>query len=142
MENILTEKLRAYVLENNLDLVVRLQEGYSFMNYLKDKVAAVEPFMQHLILEQKPEHIVVQLCLDEMTRELRPSKFLYIRTVLEEEFPVECAGFGASGVLTYEVTHLIDRCQAIFETFGFSEASADNHLLRHAVIAEMHDHIY
>lgn len=140
MQSILTEKLRAYILINNPDLAVRLQANYSMTSYLEDKVAAVTPMVEQLLGEAKPAYIIEELCLNQMTEELRPSKFNYLKEVVETEFLDDYLRLQRAGVLSYELMNLIEVCKEKFETFGFSEDTADNRHLRYAVIAAVHDY--
>ncbi len=135
MQSILIEKLRAYILINNPELAVKLQADYSVTKYLEDKVALVMPTLEKLLAENRPSYIIEELCMNEMTAELKPSKFNYIKSIIEEEFPAEHKSLSETGVLTYETINLIEVCGEHFETFEFSEATEDNRLLRYAVIA-------
>ncbi len=140
MQSILTEKLRAYILINNPDLAVQLQADYSVTRYLEDKVAAVMPLVEQLLGENKPAYIIEELCLNRMTEDLRPSRFNYLREVVETEFRDDYLRLQRAGVLSYELINLIDVCTEAFETFGFSEVTADNRHMRYAVIAAVHDY--
>ena len=82
-------------------------------------------------------HEVEEMALRSMTTELRPSRFLYLKEVLEEEFPKETEEFIEAGVLTYELVNLIDHCKGTLDQFSFSEAERDNRKLRFAVIADI-----
>ena len=141
MQSILTEKLRAYIAYNNPDLLVSLQGDYSVTAYLEDKVASVIPLLEQLLAEAKPPYIVEELCLNEMTASLRPSKYQYLKNVLEEDFPADYTRMTEAGVLTYEVMNLIDATKEIFETTGFTEENEDDRFLRYAVITEIHDYL-
>lgn len=140
MQSILFEKLRAFILVNNPDLVIQLQADYSVTKYLEDKVMLVLPMVEQLLAEDKPGYIIEELCLNEMTTALRPSKFNYLKGIVEEDFPEDYARLMSTGVLTYEAINLIETCKEHFESFSFSEATEDNRLLRYAVIASIHDY--
>ena len=141
MQNILTEKLRAYIAQNNPDVLVGLQQGYTVTQYLKDKMDAVEPLLEQLLGEGKPAYIIEELCLMEMTADLRPSKYQYIREVLEADFPTEYERMAEAGVLTYELINMMEACRDVFDSYGFSEANVDDRLLRYGVIAVIHDYL-
>jgi hypothetical protein len=141
MENILKEKLGSYIVANNPDLLTQLQAGYSVTKYLEDKMATVRPLMENLLAADEPLYLIEERCLEEMTAELRPSKFNYIKLVLEEEFRAEFNSMVAAGVLNYEVINLIGACKGVFETFEFSEANEDDRFLRYAIIAEIHNYL-
>lgn len=140
MQSILIEKLRAYILINNPDLVVQLQADYAVTQYLQDKILGVMPMVEKMLAEDKPSYIIEELCLNQMTTELRPSKFNYIQSVIEEEFKEEYQKLLETGVLTYETINLVESCKDIFESFEFSATNEDNRFMRYAVIAEIHSY--
>jgi len=141
MQNLLMEKLRAYIAGNNPDLLVSLQGNFSVTQYLEDKVALAMPMVEQLIAEGKPSYIIEELSMNELTADLRPSKFNYIKNILEEEFADDYKRLAETGVLTYEIINLIETCKEVFETFEFSEANEDDRFLRYAIIAELHDYL-
>lgn len=141
MQSILMEKLRAYITEHNPDLLLKLQGNFSVTQYLEDKVASAMPLVAQLLGEGKPRYIIEELCMDELTADLRPSKFDYLKTVLEEDFPKDYERMSEAGVLTYEVVNLIEACASVFETHGFTEENENDRFLRYAVIAEIHDYL-
>lgn len=139
MQRELMEKLRAYITEHNPDLLLKLQGSFSVTRYLEEKVALVEPMIKELLTEGRPGYVIRELCMNELTTDLRPSKFDYLKTVLEEDFPDDYNRMAEAGVLTYEVVNLIEACKEVFETHGFTEENEDDRFLRYAVIAEIHD---
>ena len=140
MQSILTEKLRAYILMNNPELAVKLQAEYSVTQYLEDRVMSVMPLFESLLLEGKPSYVIEELCLNEMTADLRPSRFNYIKSVIEEEFIRQYEQLVTTGVLTYECISLLEACAGIFDNYNFSDANEDNRFLRYAVIAAVAEH--
>lgn len=134
----LKEKLWAYIVHNNPDLMYRLQEDYSVMRYLEEKVKGVMPMADRLLSERRPLYAIEELCVREMTEELRPSRFLYIREVLEDEFPNDCQRLREDGLLTYEAINIMEGCNEIFGAFDFSVENKDSSRLRHAIIAHIH----
>lgn len=141
LETILVEKLRSYIVINNPDLMLTLQGQTRFTRYLEDKVYAIEGLIDELVASGKPQYVIEELCLYELTRELRPSRFNYLKAIFEEEFSGQYERFRELGVLTYELTNLVDHCQALFEHFGFSEDKEDDRLLRYAVIGAIDEYL-
>ncbi|TRW20814.1 hypothetical protein FMM05_20860 [Flavobacterium zepuense] len=141
MQSQLKEKLWAYIVHNNPDLMISLQEDYSVTKYLEEKVRSILPMAEGLLAEGKPQYAIEELCLNAMTEGLKPSKFLYIRLVIEEEFPDDFDRLKENGVLTYEVVNLIAACKEVFEAFDFNQENQDNRHLRYAVIAQVHDYL-
>jgi hypothetical protein len=137
----LKEKLWAYIVHNNPDLMFNLQEDYSVTRYLDEKINGILPMVDRLLAENTPQHAIEELALKELTADLKPSRFLYLRSVLEEEFPDDFKRLSEEGVLTYEILNLLETCQETFETFSFSSENEGCSHLRHAIIAQVHDHL-
>jgi hypothetical protein len=111
MKTILANKLYEYLRDNNPDILFRLSENNSISSYIKDKLDAVESHIQ----QNKPAYLVEFECMDKMTADLRPSKFNYIKAILEDEFPGNYQKLLSSGVLTFELINMMDACQEIFD---------------------------
>ncbi len=141
MQSMLTEKLWAYIIHNNPDLMLSLQEDYSVTSYLENKVAAVMPMAVQFLSEEKPQYIIEELCLQAMTEDLKPSRYQYIRSVIEEEFNDDYLRMKENGTLTYEVVNLIEACKSIFSDFGFNSENEANSHLRYAIIGQVHDYL-
>ncbi|MCH5684011.1 DUF1896 family protein [Niabella sp. W65] len=141
MQSKLTEKLWAYIVHNNPDLMLSLQEDYSVTRYLEEKVAAVMPMAEQFLIEEKPQYIIEELCLQAMTDDLKPSRYQYIRLVIEEEFNGDYMRMKENGTLTYEVVNLIEACKSIFSDFDFNSENEANRHLRYAIIGQVHDYL-
>jgi hypothetical protein len=133
MHQQLKEKLWAYIVQNNPELMFTLQEDYSVTQYLEDRISEVMPTALKLLAEDKPGYAIIELCMEELTTPLRPSKFNYLTAILATEFEEIYANLKESGLLTYEAVNLIDYCQPHFEKYGFSEANEDSSLIRGAI---------
>jgi len=96
--------------------------------------------VERMLAEGKPTYIIEELCMEQMTLELRPSRFNYIRSIIEEEFKEDFARLEDIGILTYEVINLIGDCSELFESFNFSIENEEDRFLRYAVIAKVHDY--
>ncbi|WP_448672477.1 hypothetical protein [Sphingobacterium multivorum] len=141
MHKILKEKLWAYIVHNNPDLMFNLQEDYSVTRYLDEKVNGIMPMAERLLGEHKPLYVIEELCIKEMTEELRPSRFLYLREVLEQEFPDDWQRLREDGLLTYEIINMMESCREIYESFNFSGQNEDDQLLRAAIIGQVHEYL-
>ena len=118
-----------------------LQEQYRVTAYLEEKVHAVLPYMQQLLAEGKPIYIIEELCMARMTAELKPSKFLYLKSIIEDEFAAQGARWQAEGIFTYEVLNVLSEVEPVFDQFGFSQETEDNKDLRNTIIGEIADYI-
>ncbi|MFT4152246.1 DUF1896 family protein [Parafilimonas sp.] len=141
MTTALREKLWAYIVENNPELVFSLQEEHSASRYITEKVNAVLPLAEQLFAEGMPYYAIEEQCLKVMTEDLKPSRYQYIRSVIEEEFPEHYKRLKENGALTYEVVNLIEACKGIFNDFDFTVENEDNRHLRYAIIGQVHDYL-
>jgi hypothetical protein len=137
----LTDKLYAYLVDNHLDLLISLQEDHRLTPYLEQKVASVQELIETLRAENRPQYVIEALCLEELTRDLRPSRFNYMRELLEEEFETEYHRMRETGILTYEIINLIGACEPVFEVYGFSEENEDDKELRYSVMGMIAEYL-
>jgi hypothetical protein len=141
MHNLLKEKLKAYIQQNNPELLIRLQESFSVTTYLEDKVSNAMPTVLRLLDENKPGYVIEELAMAELTEELRPSRFNYLQEILEEDFPKEYASFKKAGVLTYETINLIEASKELLDNFPFTDNTEGDRFLRYAVIAQISEYL-
>ncbi len=141
MQSMLMEKLWTYVVHNNPDLMLSLQESNSVTGYLEEKVNAVMPMAAQLLDEGRPQYIIEELCFNVMTEELKPSRYQYIRSVIEEEFNADYERMKESRTLTYEVVNLIEACKGVFNDFNFNSENEANRHLRYAIIGQVQDYL-
>jgi len=141
MKEQLIQKLYSYLLQNQLDLLIALQEDHRLDHYLRTKVDSVSELLEQLQAEKRPAYVTEALCLEELTRDLRPSRFNYMTELLEQEFEAEYQKMRNSGILTYEVINLIGACEPIFEVFGFGEESEDSRELKYAVMGMISEYL-
>lgn len=133
MQDILINKLHQYIRENNPDLLLQLEEDSKVTEYLSNKISTIDALLNQLGKEQ-PAYIIEEACMDILTEDLRPSKFNYICGILEEEFEATYHQLHESGMLQFEVINLINHCQPVFDTIGFTEESEDNRQLKYVII--------
>lgn len=141
MENILKEKLWFYIINSNPDLMFALQQEYSVTDYLNEKIKDVKSIMEDMLSEGTPQYIIEEICFNVLTEDLKPSRFLYIRSLLEQEFEDIYATFSGSGILQYEVVNLMESCKVIFETIGFTNENEDDPTLRNALIGQIAEYV-
>ena len=141
MEQTLIHKLHGYLVQNHLDLLISLEEDHRLASYLNSKVASVRDLCQELQAENRPAYVIEALCLEELTRDLRPSRFNYMKEVLENEFKTEYRRMKTSGILTYELISLIGACEPVFEAFGFSEENKDDKQLKYEILGMVAEYL-
>lgn len=141
MEDLLKEKLWFYIIHNNPDLMFTLQDSYDVLGYLNEKVNGIKSILEDMLSEGTPQYIIEEICLNVLTENLKPSRFLYLRSLLSEEFEKTYTAFQESGILTYEVINLIESCQPIFEAIGFTKENEEYPTLRNALIGQIADYL-
>ncbi|HEY5461662.1 MAG TPA: DUF1896 family protein [Hanamia sp.] len=140
MQEILIHKLHQYIRENNPDLLLQLEEDKKVTEFLSNKISAVEGLLNQSDKEQ-PAYIIEEACMDILTQDLRPSKFNYICTILEEVFEASYQQLHESGMLQFEVINLINHCQPVFDTIGFTEENEDNWELRYTITGAISEYL-
>lgn len=135
------DALHRYIVGHNPELLLRLEEGFSLTDYLEAKAAAVLPLINQWTAEGQAAYLIEERCLQEMTAELRPSRFLYLKELLEEEFIAEYTALRESGTLTYELVNLLNKAAPVFEELGFSQATEDDRLTRYAIIGIVQEYL-
>lgn len=133
MQETLKHKLHEYIRQNNPDVLLALEEKGRVTEYVIDKVNSINDLLVQLERENNPKYIIEEVCMDVLTKELKPSKYNYICSVLEEEFEFAYQQFKKSGILLPEVINIIAYCEAVFESLGFTEENEDNRQLRYTV---------
>ena len=139
MKKILINKLHEYIMENNPDLLFKLEEDRKVTEYLTDKMSTVSALIKQMD-NGEPAYIIEDACMDVLTQDLRPSKFNYISNVLEEDFNDTHQQLQESGTLKFEVINMISQCQSVFEDLNFSEENEDNQFIRYAIIGTIKEY--
>lgn len=140
MQETLIVKLHQYILDNNLDLLILLQEEGNVESYLKEKVLSIDTLFHKLIAEDVPEYLIEERCMDVLTQDLRPSKYNYLTSVLEEEFESKYFQLKENGTLSFEVINLIESCNSVFETVGFTEDNENDRHLRYVIVGTIQEY--
>tara|TARA_R110002020_G_scaffold113688_1_gene261526 strand:+ start:13292 stop:13741 length:450 start_codon:yes stop_codon:yes gene_type:complete len=134
MEENLRQKLWAYIRDNSPEVMFDLQEDYSVGKYLDKKVNGIASRLEQWKKEGLPPADIETRALLELTVDLRPSKFHYIREILQTEFEEAYLEMEGNGTLAYQLLNLIDACKEIFEAIGFSEKNKEGRRLKYAII--------
>lgn len=139
MEEILLEKLYSFIVMNNPDLLVTLQGNINMASYLEQKLDMARPLLNTLQQAGKSAQVIEAQCIHLMTEDLRPSRYHYIRSVLQEEFEMMYYRMTNNGTLTYEIVNLLEDCNVVFDDFGFREENLRDRKLRAAIINTISD---
>lgn len=142
MESLLKEALWGYIVTHNPELMYDLQEAYAVSDYLDKKVHGIQPMAIQMLQDDFPKYLIEARCLEALTEELRPSRYLYLKSIFEEEFADEAALYGDSGILVCEVIGMLEYCRELLDEMGFSVQNEGNPDIRNAVIGHLYGYLY
>lgn len=141
MQNILINKLHEYIRQNNPDVLIPLEEERCMTQYLNDKVNSIKDLLEQLQQTNAPAYIIEEVCMEALTKDLKPSKFNYVCSILEEDFESAYQQLQQSEVFIYEVLNIISYCKPVFKSIGFTEENEDNRQLRYAVAGSINEYL-
>lgn len=135
MRELLAKKLYSYIVENNPELLLPLAEGSAVSDLINAKLNAIEPLMDALLEKGEVPYAIAEICMEEMVADLKPSRFHYVKDVLEEEFSRDYERFVERGLLTFVIANIIRVAGDVWERYEFSDSTVDDRFLRYEVIA-------
>jgi len=141
MQEILIKKLHDYIGQNNPDVLISLQSEGEVDRYLKGKLSSVDTLLNELIAEGAQPFFIEEICMDALTADLRPSRFNYVASILQEEFEPVHGNFQNGGILKYEIVNMLNTCNPVFESMQFSERNADSPLLHYAIAGAISEYL-
>jgi len=141
MQENLIQLYHDYIRDNHPDLLLILQEENRLRDYLHENVASLDELITQLVSEEKPIALIEQQCMEELTKPLRPSRYNYLKEILEEDFPTVYERFRQHGILTTELINLVTACDEVFDELNFSEENEDDRYLRYAIIGAVHEYL-
>jgi hypothetical protein len=141
MQQKLKQKLWAHTLVINPELILELEEAEILNKYLDAKINEVLPLLDQLSGEQKPEYIIEELCLKELTDDIRPSSFQYNLNVLEREFPETYKTWQQNGILTHEVINFHRYCRRTYGQLALVAGNAEDELTYDMVTGQIQQYL-
>jgi len=141
MQDILINQLHEYIRQNDPDMLIVLEEEGSVTKYLSDKISTIDSLISQLQSEGNPPYLIEEICMDILTKDLRPSRFNYICTVLEEDFENTFQQLRFSGTIKLEVINMITGCEPVFQQVGFTEENENSSLLRYAITGTISEYL-
>lgn len=141
MKEILIGKLLEYIRDNNPDILFALEAEDKLRSWLYDKVYSAESLIQQLRNNNQPDYIIAETCLDEITRDLRPSRYNYVLNILEKEFERDYQQLFQSGLLQHVVINMISYCNSTFDDLRFAEENEDNQFIRYAITGAVSEYL-
>lgn len=141
MKEILIGKLLEYIRDNNPDILFALEAEDKLRAWLYDKIYSAEPLIQQLRNDDQPDYIIEETCLDEITRDLRPSRYNYVLNILEKEFERDYQWLLQSGLLQHEIINMTSYCNSTFDDLRFAEENEDNQFIRYAITGAVSEYL-
>lgn len=141
MKEILIGKLLEYIRDNNPDILFALEAEDKLRLWLYSKADSVESRWKQMEAEKQPAYIIEETCLNELTRELRPSRYNYISNLLEQEFEKDCQMLIKAGLLQHELVNMIGYCDSVFNDLKFSEENEDNRFIYYAISGAISEYL-
>lgn len=141
MQGLLKEKLRAYITVNNPDLLLKLQGDYSINQYLEDKISKAMPLILDLLGRDKPGYVIEELVLNELTADLRPSRYVYVQQAVKDGFPDEFEKLKTLGVLQHVTLDILEQCQKVFDDKNFNERNKDDFIIKALVRSKIREYL-
>lgn len=141
MEKELKRKLLDYIRENNPDVLFQLEYEDGITLYLSQKLNGLTDLMKQLKDEGQPDYLIEMLCMEQMTADLRPSKYHYICEILAEEFETVYTQLIADGLLRAEIINMINYCLPVFDDLRFSVETEDNRFLHYAITGVVKEYL-
>lgn len=142
MEQILINQLHSYMLLNNPDLLLALQGTGKVTEYLEEKVQTAYPLLDQLVAEEAPPSFIEEQCLDFLTKDLKPSRFLFLSDFVAQQFPSMHRRWKEAGLLVYEIANLEALLINIFEDFRFSELSDSDTPFKYVLLKKIQEYIH
>ena len=142
MEQILTSKLHAFLVDNNPDLLITLQSTSAVTNYLEEKVSSILPEAILMLAEETPVHEIMDHCMMELTADLRPSKYHLISRLLASDFQKAYTLMRETGTLTYEIINILRVCWDVFEETPLTAENEDDRTLHYALLGCIQDYLW
>lgn len=138
MKEYLTQLLYQYISDNNPDVLVGLENEAGVTDYLNQQLSTVTPLLSR---EGIPPYVMEAECMEILTADLKPSRYLYLSEILEEEFPADHLLFQSLGVLLFEIINLIEYCATAFEEAGFTANNEDDKYIRYLIVGTVSEYL-
>lgn len=139
MKEILRRQFKQYIKEHNPDLLAVLNDAGRLEEFLEENLLSVEVLLERLGQEQMLPARILEKCMDELTRPLRPSRYHYCEELMESHFPGWYKQFRDDGLLQLELIGFISQADTLFDELHFSEQTRDLPLIRYAVTGYMYE---
>jgi len=130
------------MLQNNPDLLLALQGTGKVTEYLEQKVQTAYPLLDRLVEEETSPGFIEEECMDFLTRDLKPSRYLFLSDFLETQFSTKYLRWKQQGILVYKIANLEALLIPIFEDFQFSEDSQTDTAFKYVLLKKIQEYFH
>lgn len=141
MREQILRKFREDIQDNHPDLLLNLLEENRLEEYLHEQISSVDELINKLLTDKSSSSIIECICLDELTKPLRPSRYNYLHDLLQAEFQKDFERLQENGTLTTEIINMIASCESVFEEVKFSEENEEDMYVRYAITGAVHEYL-
>jgi hypothetical protein len=132
--------LYRYIQKNNPELLADIESNGTATAYLTSKMQSIKNLIAELQQKRVPDYELEEICITQLTADLRPSKYNYILQLMEEDFQHEYNKLLSDGLLQTEAINMVNECRPVFEDLNFSEENESNRFIRYAIIGMIKDY--
>ena len=141
MKERIFELYRDYIRDHHPDLLATLLEEQRAITFFTEQVASVEDLIIVLTGKEQPRSVIEEECLRRLMTSLGPSRYDYLHSILDEEFPKHFEKYYEQGILHTELINLVRSCQPVFEELQFSQSAIEDRYMRYAIIGAVHEYL-
>lgn len=139
MKEILRRQFKQYIKEHNPDLLAVLNESGRLEEFLEENLQSVDELLERLGEKQVLPARILEQCMEELTRPLRPSRYHYCEELMKTQFPGWYQQIIKDGLIQLELIGFISQADSLFDELYFSEQTRDLPLIRYAVTGYMYE---
>jgi Domain of unknown function (DUF1896) len=140
MQGNLIITLYRYIQKNNPELLADLESNDNTTAYLTGKMQSIKDLIAELQQKRVPDYELEEICMNQLTADLRPSKYNYILQLVEEDFRSDYNRLISDGLIQTEVINIVNECKPVLEGLNFSEENEDNRFIRYAITGMIKDY--
>lgn len=135
-------KFHRFLAEHSPEILHDLEDQGMVTSYVQDKVDEVKALAVLLKEEGTPAYVIEEACLSALKAEYLPSKFQYLREVLETEFEIEFNRMWELGTLKYELLNMLSETEGTFAEYNYSLDTEDSEELKNTIIGQVHEYLH
>lgn len=134
MKEKLTKLFIAYLAEHHPDMLYELKLKQELESFVKACLDGLDTDPDKMFKGGIPEHVIEEICLNQLAGLFGPSQYDYLISLLRDEFGYVLDNWKARDVLPSAAVALLENCRPLFEVFKFGQEDEDSQGLRDALI--------